>query len=55
LVKGKDQSGPECTEAEPCMVYIGENNFGWHLYAVSVWVGECIFAIFGAVGLITLP
>lgn len=44
-----------CTPEEPCRVYSGSNNFGWHTYTVTVWLGEFIFAIFGAVGLITLP
>jgi hypothetical protein len=51
LELAENQSG--C--ATPCMVYKGKMGFGWHVYAVTVWIGDLIFAIFGAVGLITLP
>ena len=42
-------------EVDGELVYQGKNNFGWHVYAVTVWIGNLFYAIFGGVGIVMLP
>ena len=46
---------PDSINDEGEEVYTSTFNFFWHVYAVTVWLGQLLFAFFGGVGLINLP